>query len=291
MFFIIFLWALSALNLIVSKKALQHAKPSLVIGIRMTSAGILLLGYQFFVDRKKLIIKKQDRFRFFIMAIFLIYLTYLFKYWALQYISALKATILYSAKPFIVAIMAYFLIRKRLTSKQAWGLMLGLSGLIPTLLVKSTGKEILMECCRISIPEISMLIGLLSCSYAWFLVVDLLQDGYSITLINGLAMVVAGVMNLIVYAYCIGDTELITLSWTFVGYLAFLVFGSNIVVYGLYTWLLRRYSITFLTFTGFLCPCFSALYEWLFLRGHITWHYFVSLGLITLGLYVFYRGE
>jgi len=59
----------------------------------------------------------------------------------------------------------------------------------------------------------------------------------------------------------------------------------------MYGTLLRKYSITFLTFAGFLCPLFGTFFGWFFREETITWHYWVSLSAITAALFIFYREE
>jgi drug/metabolite transporter (DMT)-like permease len=70
-----------------------------------------------------------------------------------------------------------------------------------------------------------------------------------------------------------------------------LIVFANFIVYNLYGWLLRHYSLTFITFAGFLCPIFGAIFGWLFLNEKITWHYFASLICISFALYIFYSEE
>jgi len=59
----------------------------------------------------------------------------------------------------------------------------------------------------------------------------------------------------------------------------------------MYGYLLKQYSATFLSFAGFSTPLFAALFGWLFLSELVTFHFFVALGLLTVGLGIFYRDE
>jgi hypothetical protein len=54
--------ALSALTVIVAKKALNYAAPLFYIGSRMVLAGFLLLVYQFIFKQQGLVIHKRDFF-------------------------------------------------------------------------------------------------------------------------------------------------------------------------------------------------------------------------------------
>jgi len=71
------------------------------------------------------------------------------------------------------------------------------------------------------------------------------------------------------------------------GWLALLIFLSQVVSYNLYSWLLTRYSITFMTLCGFLCPLFSAVLGAVWLGESISWHYWISLCGVIGGLFLF----
>ena len=75
------------------------------------------------------------------------------------------------------------------------------------------------------------------------------------------------------------------------GYTLVLIIISNIIAYNLYGTLLKKYTITFLTFAGFVCPVFGAGFGWLFFGEVITWHYGLALALIMVGLYLFHQEE
>jgi drug/metabolite transporter (DMT)-like permease len=104
-------------------------------------------------------------------------------------------------------------------------------------------------------------------------------------------MLGGGVLSLITSLFVHGATMPVS-DWSmFLVWVSMLILTANIVVYNLYGTLLRHYSITLLTFAGFLCPSFGALYEWLLTGKVISWHYMASLVLVMIGLYVFYRQE
>jgi drug/metabolite transporter (DMT)-like permease len=118
-----------------------------------------------------------------------------------------------------------------------------------------------------------------------------MDRGYALTLINGIAMLIGGCLSMVT-ALLFEDVRHAVTAWVpFLGWVLALVVVANIVVYNLYGWLLRRYSITFLSFAGFLSPSFGMVYAWLLEGQHLTWHYPVSLCLVTAGLYIFYRQE
>ncbi len=291
MILVVLLWAILASTFIFAKKALAYSDPSFLIGIRMIVAGSILLAYQKFFSKQSLAIKKEDLLTFFWVSMFHIYLAFTLEFWALQYVSALKTTIIYSATPFISAILAYFILKERLTKAKVLGIAIGLGGLVPALLAQAGLAEQAMEFHHISLPEVVLFLAVLSAAYAWFLVMKLMKRGYGLGLINGAAMLSGGILSMITSLFTTDLSNPVTELLPFIGWLALLILSANIIFYNFFGWLLKRYSITFISFSGFLSPSFATLYEWLFMGGVITWHYFASLFFIALGLFIFYREE
>jgi drug/metabolite transporter (DMT)-like permease len=66
---------------------------------------------------------------------------------------------------------------------------------------------------------------------------------------------------------------------------------SNIICYNLYGFLLKRFTATFMAFAGLVSPFFASLYGYIFLNECITWHFFASIVMFSLGLILFYQDE
>lgn len=287
MIFVIVLYMVLASTFVLAKNALEYASPCFLIGFRSVIAGLLLLTYLFFRNKKQLAIKKEDIFLFFKVATIHIYLAFLCDFWSLQYVSALKSTLLFSTTPFVAATLAYFLLRERLKKGQVLGIFVGLLGMIPVLMAGSDTECGFAALFSISFPEVVLMGAVICGAYAWFMVKRLMDKGYSLTLINGFAMLVGGIMHLVTSLFFENIAHPVTSWGPFLGWIALLILVSNIIFYNLYGWLLKRYSITFLTFAGFLCPGFGALYAWLWGTSVLSWHYLVSLAMVTAGLYLY----
>lgn len=290
MFLIVLLYALLASSFVFAKYALDYAAPIFLIGFRMTLSGVLLLGYLYFFRKDAFRLKKEDLFLFFRVAFFHIYLAFITEFWALQYVTSSKTTLIYSLTPFIAATLAYFLLKEKLNTRKVIGMCVGVLGLCPILFqTQSEGGEKFFS---ISIPEIVLLVAVVSASYAWFDIKKLMAKNYSLLMINGFAMFTGGVAAFLTSFATEGFTPApVTEFGPFLKYVLILVILSNVIFYNMYGWLLKKYSITFLTFAGFLSPIFGTFFGWFFRNDPITWHYWLSLGLITLALFIFYREE
>ena len=285
MLLVALLYALLASTFILAKNALMFGRPFFLIGFRMTLAGLLLFGFARL--NNKFTIALSDWWLFFRVALFHIYFSFILEFWALQYLSALKTTLIYSCTPFIAALLSYVLLKERLSKVKLLGIGIGLCGMVPIFMVSGGA---LGEMLSISLPDVVLFGAVVSGAYAWFLVKQLLVKGYPLTAINGVAMLIGGVLSFGTSALL--ESAPVVYDWPqFLMWVAALIVVSNVIVYNFYGWLLHRYSITFLTFAGFLCPTFAAFYDWALFGGQVQYQYLISLGLVTAGLYVFYRQE
>ena len=288
--------ALFALTFPVGKWGLSYADPLVLTGGRMLIAGFILLIWSVAtqnistarpISRNKF----SDIWLFFKTTIFYIYLTFVPEFWALKSMSSLKNNMMWSATPFITALLSYYLIHERLTRQQWLGMLIGTLGVVPLLYVSSAQEIVWGEFMRISLPELMMFIAVGSAAYAWFLVKELYARGYTILFINGVTMLVGGSMSLLTkYIFDYESTWYTQLMPTLVAMIA-LVFISNVAAYTIYGYLLRYHSVTFLSFSGFLCPLFGALFGWLILGERVYVQYVVSFIFIITGLVLFYRSD
>lgn len=281
---IILCYALLASTFTIAKAALVYAAPFFLIGVRMSCAGFILLLYRGLAFRDGLFIDHKDYFVFFRVAFFHVYLAFILEFWALQYISSAKTSLLYALTPFIAAVLSYILLGEQLSRAKTIGLIFGFFSMTPLLIHQGFDRSMVL----LTIPEIVLLIAITSAAYAWFDIQKLMRKGYSLLMINGFAMAVGGVCALITSYICEGWHPLPVVAWVpFIKTVGLLIFISNILFYNLFGSLLRRYTITFLTFIGFLTPIFASLFGWLFLHERITWHYGVSLFLLVGALAIF----
>jgi drug/metabolite transporter (DMT)-like permease len=285
MLLVALLYALLASTFILAKNALMFGRPFFLIGFRMTLAGLLLFAFARL--NNKFTFDGRDWWLFFKVGLFHIYFSFILEFWSLQYLSAFKTTLIYSCTPFIAALLSYILLKERLNKAKLFGIGIGMCGMVPIFMVSSGPVS---EMLNISLPDMVLFGAVISGAYAWFLVKQLLVKGYPLTAINGVAMLIGGVLSFATSALL--ESTPVVYDWPqFLTWVAALIIVSNVIVYNFYGWLLHRYSITFLTFAGFLCPTFAALYDWVLFGGQVKSQYLISLGLVTVGLYVFYRQE
>jgi drug/metabolite transporter (DMT)-like permease len=109
---------------------------------------------------------------------------------------------------------------------------------------------------------------------------------------NGLSMVGGGLMSFMHSWFVEQPCHMPMSSWvTFLGWIMLIVVISNIICYTLYAELLKKYTATFLAFTGLTGPLFAAFYDWILFGIGVSRNFYVATALITFGLYLFYKEE
>lgn len=286
------LYAVFSLPFTFAKAALQYAQPLFLAGSRMLLAGGALIGYQYYLGKSPFGIKKEHISLFLQAIIIQVYVMYVCYTWSLQYITSGKSALIFALAPFITAVICYIVLSEKLTFKKLCGLTIGFLGFLPTLMTGNATENLFGRIGFLSWPEIGTIIAVTCYAYGWIISKKLMRLGYSPFTINGISMLFGGV--LIMFTSPIIDCWTpwpFTQFWPFFGYTLVLVIISNIISYNWYIFLLKKYSATFISFGGFTEPLFVAFYSWIFLGETVNWQFFVSLAIISLGLYIFYQEE
>lgn len=281
------LYALLGMSFTIGKMLLEFVPPIFLIGIRMTLAGLCILGVQFFMYGT-LKIKMQDLALFLIVSIIHIFIPYTTEFIALQSIAPSCAALMFNLTPCFTALFSYFIFREFMTIRKWIGFLISMVGvwyMIPP-------SEFTLGSCPISISYLLMLMSVISCSLGWVLVRKLLYRGYTSLHINGFAMLVGGIGALL-SSKLLEPTA--TLPWQHMHEFLLLLFGiiilANFIFYNLYGFFLKKYTATLLSFVGFLTPLFTSFYDWLWLDITVDFQFYVATIIVAYGIYIFYEEE
>ncbi|BDC34542.1 hypothetical protein Noda2021_05000 [Candidatus Dependentiae bacterium Noda2021] len=311
---VLMLYMFMASTFTFGKAALYYLQPFFFIACRMMGGGLLLLGYQYFFNNKHFKIERKDWFLFIQIIAFHIYFGYVFEYWGMQYVSSSKTCLLYNLSPFITALIVYIIYNERLSIQKWIGLTIGFVGMLPILSTQDSAEAMTQHIGIFSLPEVAILLSVVSAAYGWIVMHKLVRKHYSPVLVNGIGMLVGGFLSLITSVYMegwpphlytpvqehgylstalynyLGSTFLVSFAIA-VYYTLLLILIGNIICYNLYGHLLKKYSATFLSFAGFTAPLFAALFGWLLHGEVIQWQFYVSVVAVFFGLWIFYRQE
>ena len=293
MLLITLLYIICASMFTISKWGLAYAEPIFFVAVRMMLAG-LLLGIYIVIKELTTATKRfslrslaADWFLFAQIVIFHIYITYICDLCALKQLSSIESAFIYNISPFISALFSYLWFGEYMTPKKWLGLSIGFASLIPLFY-----QEGVFQLMRYSAPRLITLVAVVASAYGWIVLRALVKKGYSPILVNSIGMFIGGILALL--------TSYLTESWQPVPVMAWIPFiqavlvivvVANIVFYNLYGYLLKRYTATFLSFAGFICPFFAAALGHIFLQETLSWNLLISFIIVCFGLALFYQEE
>lgn len=294
MFYVVLLYALFASVFTASKQALEYAPPFFLVGARMMFAAACMLAYCAFAKKESIRIRPGSAKKLFGLAIFNIYLTNVFEFWGLQYLTSFKTCFIYSLSPFLSALLSYFIFSEIMTRRKWTGLIVGFLGFIPILLSKTSQEELAGDLWIFSWAELAVIGACVASVYGWILLKQLVnEEGYSPFSANGLSMLLGGSLAL-GHSFLVENWNPTPIHGPIIPFLEctiFLIIVSNCIAYNLYGFLLQRFSATFMAFAGLTTPLFSALFGWVFHSEIPTISFYISFLIVFSGLYLFYQEE
>ena len=239
-FLVFLMYALFAATFPIGQYALRFTTPLLLTSVRMLFAGSLLLSMSLIgngVPR----LSGRMLWRFAVLSFFYIYLAFVPELWAQQYLTPLTVNLMYSTTPLIALVLEWLLLKQPCTPLKIIAIGLGFMGMIPLFCLDAV-QGILVPSPMRFLPESVLLIGVISSCYAWFMVRKLNEAGYGLLFINGIAMVMGGMMSLLNF-FVLSGWDIAIMTQTMSGSCLFCIMGliliSNIIGYPLYGFLLR----------------------------------------------------
>ena len=287
MILVILLYVGFSLSFVLMKASLFYGQPFFLVAIRMLFAALILFSWLLIKNEWKPI-RRADLFLLSGAALFNIYITNTFELVGLEHMSAIKASLIFCLSPFLGAILAYFIWHERLTRYKWFGLILGLLGMMLLFYQQGDGNSLLF-----AKSDVWLLGAMVATTIGWTFVKRLVFNRhYTSIQVNGITMLLGGIGSLV--------TSFFVESWNPIPVAnvpKFLVLViatsllSCVICYNLYAWLLRTYSVVFMTFASFLSPFFTAWFGFIFLHEAIRLIFIFAFLLLMLGLLIFYKEE
>lgn len=285
-------YALFATTFNLGEYVVQYGQPIFAIAFRMIMAGLLLLGYQYFFNRSALRLRAKDWMLFAQAALFHIFISYTTEFHAMQTVSGAKVALIYNMSPFVAALLSYFALKEKLNMRKWIGLIIGFVGFIPLLWVQNSSGVATSFWGGVSFAEAELILSVVSASYGWVVVKQLMNRNYSIITVNGIAMLGGGLLALgSSFMFETWAPMPVISFWPFFWGILLLVIIGNVICFNIFGSLLRTYSATFMTFVGFITPLFTAFYAWILWGKTVNPSFFMTLAMVSVGLYIFYLEE
>lgn len=297
------LWLIFAVVFVFGKMALGYFYFLDFIFIRMLFAGTVFLVIHKLQNKdaelnlcqtgsKGFFGKFSTNILLFFAGLFNMFLPFVLEYFATQTMNPAKISLLYALTPFVTIVISLFLGQEQFSFRKAFGFFLGWTAAIVNIVPdgvfsKNTFTNFFGN------AEMILLLAIILGSFAWFIVGELLKRNQSIAKINGVSMLVAATLTLILkkvlYNKWINPFELINIPIKGWIVLITTTILSNFIGYSLYSYLLKFFSPTALSLSGFSCPILSGIIAAVLLGAHnFSVLFFVSLFLGLAGL-IFYQ--
>lgn len=261
----------------------------------MLLAAFLILVFFFVKKRKNLIINFRQFLAIVLVAFFSMYFTNALEYYGLQHLSAAKTCFIYSLTPFFSAFFSYLHFHEKMNRVKWLGMFVGICGVAPVFFI-STGPECVTDSFfKISYPEIAVIGATIFSVYGWILLRILVKDDkLSPVVANGWGMFMGGLFAL-AHSWFLDTWEPVPIipgSYApFFQGLIIITFISNIICYNIYGFLLKRFTATFMSFTGLFSPIFTSISEWLIFKTPPSPLIMISSLVTLLGLWIVYKEE
>lgn len=295
MHWLVLLYATWSSFFVTGKLMLVFSTPLFLTATRMILGGVLMIGYLALRRRSEFKLNRSQWISIGFLALFTIFLTNILEFWGLQYLSAAKTCFIYSLSPFLAALFSYIHFREKMTKAKWIGLSLGFLGMTPVFMAQTGSEELLNAFAFLSWPTLAIVGASLFSVYGWVILRLVVKDNaVSPVMANGSSMLIGGAMAL--------AASLLVDTWSPVpvaaGKMGSFLTGTlgmtllyNIICYNVYGLMLKRFTATFLSFMGILSPIFASITAWLVLGETPSWQIFLSTGIVSIGLWIFYHAE
>ncbi len=273
------------------KLAGAYSSPFELVAIRMLLSG-LILSIVGFVRGSRL---PWDRTNWRLLLVTGIIGTYLLcgaEAWALQYMTATKATLLWGLLPLITHGIAFGAGRARSSWAHLLALSMGLCG-VYALVGMHRGGSLSFELFSIeSLADVLMIIAVIAAALDYIGTERLMDERHDIVMSNGCMMLVGGFCSIITAYGIDGAHAFSTIAWRdLMPSLLGIVFFVNCIGLLLQSYLVRYYSVTLLALSSLVTPLLGVgMSIWL---CHEQWNVWYSIALFCImgGVMIVYIAE
>lgn len=273
------------------KLAITDMNPLLVVTIRMTLAGLLILMYTGML--RKPFSSQNINLRLTLLTAFVaIYGVCVGEALALETMSAAKASIMWALLPLITALLGHIIKKERLNRAQWFALALGTAGMFILIGGTEQGSLSTSLMTHWTREDILMSLAVLCAGYGYFLLRDMLATGHGILETAGTTMYLGGVMSGITLFITNGTRAFTTaIWWPALGYIALVILLVNFIGLLLQNWLIQRYSVTLLALSSFITPITGVLLSIGWLGEQWYSYYGIAGSCIGAALWLMYVNE
>lgn len=292
MILILFMNAILAFIFTIDKELLQFFPPLFFLAVRTLSCSVVFGTIYATKHQFNTQFTKRDLLFLLTLGVTYIYITNLFLLKGLTMLSSAKASLIYNANPFIVALLSWLVFREKFSWLKITGLAIGWTAFVPLLLFNNPAWE---QEAIISTGELYVFVAASAVACSFMILQRVMYstaNDIPATLTSAITLFSGGCLALLhSYLTEMTNPEAVFLFDAYsIGLLAILI-GSTLAWSFLNSYLTQYYKASFLSLAGFTAPLFAAIFEPFFFNSTVGWNFYVSLGCVATGLYLFYRSE
>jgi drug/metabolite transporter (DMT)-like permease len=290
MWIVIIMYALFASTFTAGKYILLYTTPFYFTGVRMLIAGLVLLMIQLIRSPRSLKLPPKIIPHIVILGLMNVFITNAFEYWGMQYIESSKACLIYSLSPLFSIALSYVFFGEKMNGLKWLGIGVGFLGFIPIFLISPTDDSFFKT---LTLPEAALIVSAFTSVIGWMTMKTVIKKHqYSFVNANLYSFLIAGLMGLCIAPF-IEDLNPLPIYplVTFIPALFYILLVHNVICYNLYSHSLTRFSVSFMSFAGFVCPVFAEFFGWFFLNESFSVLFFISIAIIITGLILYSKGE
>ncbi len=252
--------------------------------------GVICYKKTFFQLTQKL---KQDFWLITFICIIATAIPYYLKMYTLKHLNSSVAMLIGSLDPFITAFYSYFIFHERLEKHKILGILLGFFSVF--LLLSSrfpVALEVSKETYIWSI--ITGIAAIFIGRYGWICTKKLLDvDRYSYAEINLLILMGSGIVFVSASLFFQGVFSVAyfdyhALNKKTILLLLYTTIASNIFFYYVYSYFIKNYPITQVSYTGLIIPLSSHFLGWFFLEEGLSISFILSFSMMALSYLTYY---
>ena len=250
----------------------------LFAGVRFLIAGILIVAFGSITEKKLLLPSKSSLPSIGVLSLTQTIIQYVFFYIALANTSGVNSSIINGSNNFFAIIIAFFLLREKLSVKKIAGCLLGFGGVILASISQGTvgGFNVL--------GEGFMIISAISCALSNVLLKKFSQK-HNPLILSGYQFIFGSIVMMIIGVSLGGRlTAINPYGILILIYLALL----SCITYTIWSLLLKYNGVAKISIFGFITPVAGSIMSALFLGEYqlFDWKYLVALILVALGIFI-----
>lgn len=250
----------------------------LFAGVRFLIAGILIVAFGSITEKKLLLPSKSSLPSIGVLSLTQTIIQYVFFYIALANTSGVNSSIINGSNNFFAIIIAFFLLREKLSVKKIVGCLLGFGGVILASVSQGTvgGFNVL--------GEGFMIISAISCALSNVLLKKFSQK-HNPLILSGYQFIFGSIVMIIIGVSLGGRlTAINPYGILILIYLALL----SCITYTIWSLLLKYNGVAKISIFGFITPVAGSIMSALFLGEYqlFDWKYLVALILVALGIFI-----